>query len=91
VVPYYGHGRQQGDPAWGAAYTLLPDWLGSWHRDDRLFEEHYDGITAHLDQLILVAGKNDAGGLLTFGLYSDWCPPQVSALVLLLAAATVDS
>ena len=64
------------DPAWGAAYTLLPDWLGSWHRDDRLFEEHYDGITAHLDQLILVAGKNNAGGLLTFGLYSDWCPPQ---------------
>ena len=75
VVPFYGHGRQQGDPAWGAAYTLLPDWLGQWHRDDRLFQEHYDGITAHLDQLILVAGKNDAGGLLTFGLYSDWCPP----------------
>ena len=34
------------------------------------------GIAAHLDQLILVAGKNHAGGLLTFGLYSDWCPPQ---------------
>ena len=82
VVPFYGHGRQQGDPAWGAAYTLLPDWLDSWHRDERLFEQHYAGITAHLDQLILVAGKNDAGGLLTFGLYSDWCPPEVGAIII---------
>ena len=32
VVPFYGHGRQPGDPAWGAAYTLLPEWLSSWHR-----------------------------------------------------------
>lgn len=76
VVPFYGHGRQQGDPAWGAAYTLIPDWLGRWHRDTRVFEQHWAGLTAHMDQLILVASKNDAGGLLTFGLYSDWCPPQ---------------
>jgi alpha-L-rhamnosidase len=75
VVPFYGHGRQQGDPAWGAAYTLLPDWVDSWYRDDSVFSEHYAGITAHLDQLILVAEKNNADGLLTFGLYSDWCPP----------------
>ena len=81
VVPFYGHGRQPGDPAWGAAYTLLPEWLSSWHKDDRLFEQHYDGITAHLDQLIRVARQNEedytgADGLLTYGLYSDWCPPQ---------------
>jgi alpha-L-rhamnosidase len=49
-------------------------------QDDRVFEEHYSGITAHLDQLIRVAKQNeadhDAGGLLTYGLYSDWCPPE---------------
>ena len=76
VVPYYGHGRQQGDPAWGAAYTLLPEWLSTYYRDDTIFEEHYEGLTAHLDQLMLVADKNKADGLLTFGLYSDWCPPH---------------
>eukprot|EP01051_Picozoa_sp_SAG22_P021791 SAG22_NODE_4957_length_1123_cov_0.965820_2_plen_203_part_00 len=55
--------------------TLLPYWVDRWYRDDRIFSEHYAGITAHLDQLILVAEKNNADGLLTFGLYSDWCPP----------------
>lgn len=75
VVPFYGHGRQQGDPAWGAAYTLLPDWLDLYYRDDRLFSQHYAGIVAHLDQLIHVASINHNDGLLTFGLYSDWCPP----------------
>ena len=59
VVPYYGHGRQQGDPAWGAAYTLLPEWLSTYYRDDTIFEEHYEGLTAHLDQLMLVADKKD--------------------------------
>ena len=50
-------------------------------QDDTAFEKHYDGITAHLDQLIRVAKQNKedydgAGGLLTYGLYSDWCPPE---------------
>ena len=49
---------------------------------NRLFEQHYDGIVAHLDQLIRVAKQNEIDynngteGLLTYGLYSDWCPPQ---------------
>ena len=75
TCPFYGHGRQPADPAWGAAYTLISDWVATWYDDDRIFMEHYQGIKAHVDQLIHVAKSNNYGGLLTYGLYSDWCPP----------------
>jgi alpha-L-rhamnosidase len=89
-VPWYGRGFQPSDPAWGAAYTLLADWLGTYYDDSVIFERHYAGLTAHLDSLIKMAqgglvpgGPNDphpgvhggVDGLLAFGPYSDWCPP----------------
>ena len=69
-------GRWPADPAWGAAYTLLPEWVGVWYDDISLFADHYDGIKQHIDQLGRYAAANNASGLLTYGLYSDWCPPQ---------------
>ena len=77
TAPYYGHGRQPADPAWGAAFTLLPDWVDTWYRDDTLFEAHYDGIAAHVESLVRVAAENNASGLLTYGIYGDWCPPVI--------------
>jgi len=77
TVPFYGHGRQPADPAWGAAYTLLPEWVDLWFSDDSLFATHYEGIAAHMDGLIRTAQQNDMDGLLSYGLYSDWCPPIV--------------
>ena len=75
-VPYYGHGRDPADPAWGAAYAHIADWVGEYYHDDQIFATNYKGITAHLEQLIKTAGGDNAGGLLAYGGWSDWCPPQ---------------
>ena len=57
-----GHGRWPADPAWGAAYSLLPDWVGTWYDDVSLFANHYTGIKQHIDQLGRYAAANNAGG-----------------------------
>jgi hypothetical protein len=89
-VPWYGHGFEPADPAWGAAFSLLPDWIGQYYHDDQIFDRHYAGITAHLDSLIEMAGgallhggpndphpgAHNLDGLLAFGPYSDWCPAK---------------
>lgn len=90
-VPWYGHGFEPADPAWGAAFTLLPELIGALYDDDEIFVRHYAGITAHLESLISMAagallpggpndshpGKHDLDGLLlAFGPYGDWCPAQ---------------
>ena len=62
-VPYYGHGQDPADPAWGAAFALIADWVGTYYHDNQIFSTHYAGITAHTEQLIktadnLVNGRN---------------------------------
>ena len=32
-VPWYGHGNQPADPAWGSAYTFLADWVQTYFDD----------------------------------------------------------
>ena len=75
-VPYYGHGFDPADPAWGAAFPLLANWVGKYYHDDQIFSEHYEQITAHIDNLIGTAKINNADGLLTYGIWGDWCPPS---------------
>jgi alpha-L-rhamnosidase len=89
-VPWYGHGFEPADPAWGAAYSLLSDWIGTYSHDSQIFARHYVGITAHLDSVIKMAaggrlpggannphpGPHGWDGLLAFGPYSDWCPAK---------------
>ena len=75
-VPYYGHGFDPADPAWGAAFPLIANWVGKYYHDDQIFSEHYEQITAHIDNLIGTAKINDADGLLTYGIWGDWCPPS---------------
>ena len=75
-VPYYGHGRIPADPAWGTAYTFLSDWVGKYYHDNQIFEEHYEGITAHMDELVTTSKNNGGmGSLLSYSGWGDWCPP----------------
>lgn len=75
-VPFYGHGQDPADPAWGAAFPLIANWVGKYYHDDQIFAQHYSQITAHIDNLIATAAKNDLDGLLTYGGWGDWCPPS---------------
>ena len=75
-VPYYGHGFDPADPAWGAAFPLIADWVGKYYHDDQIFATHYTSIVAHTDQLIATANADNTTGLLTYGGWGDWCPPS---------------
>ena len=35
-MPWYHHGREPADPAWGAAYTFLADWVGKYYHDNQV-------------------------------------------------------
>ena len=72
-VPWYGHGHQPADPAWGSAYTFLADLVAEFYDDDAIFGAHYDGIRAHLESLRALATPD---GLLPFSWWGDWCPPS---------------
>ena len=76
TVPFYGHGRTPPDPAWGAAFTLLADWVGTYYGDTDIFQRHYPGLRLHMESLVSIAKVNNESGLLTFSSYSDWCPPS---------------
>eukprot|EP01004_Peranema_trichophorum_P002698 NODE_1736_length_1831_cov_65.029859_g1473_i0.p1 GENE.NODE_1736_length_1831_cov_65.029859_g1473_i0~~NODE_1736_length_1831_cov_65.029859_g1473_i0.p1 ORF type:complete len:488 (+),score=93.46 NODE_1736_length_1831_cov_65.029859_g1473_i0:103-1464(+) len=75
-APFYGHGTEPADPAWGSAYTFFADIIATYYEDDRIFGTHYEGIKAHLDFLIKEAASGNMDGLLTYSLHGDWCPPQ---------------
>eukprot|EP00750_Incisomonas_marina_P020197 INCI3819.1.p1 GENE.INCI3819.1~~INCI3819.1.p1 ORF type:complete len:646 (+),score=85.21 INCI3819.1:1504-3441(+) len=75
-VPWYGHGHEPADPAWGSAYTFLANIVAEHYKDDRIFAEHYDGIKGHLDSLRAEAAIDGMDGLLTFSWWGDWCPPS---------------
>ena len=47
-----------------------------YYHDDQIFSEHYEQITAHINNLIQTATINNADGLLTYGGWGDWCPPS---------------
>ena len=75
-VPFYGHGQDPADPAWGAAFPLIANWVGKYYHDDQIFSQHYTQITAHIDDLVKTAELNNLDGLLTYGGWGDWCPPD---------------
>ena len=45
VVPNYEHGPIPPDPAWGAAYALLWQWMGKYYDDHRATAAHYEGAS----------------------------------------------
>jgi len=75
-VPWYGHGQDPADPAWGAAFALIADWVGKYYHDDQIFATHYGAIQKHLEQLISTSVLDNEMGLLAYGGWGDWCPPS---------------
>lgn len=71
-VPWYGHGHEPADPAWGSAFTFLANLVATYYDDDQVFHEHYAGIKNHLDSLVNITDNN----LLKFSWWGDWCPPS---------------
>ena len=47
-VPWYGHGHQPADPAWGVAYSFLTDWLSTYYDDNRILAQHYQGTVIYI-------------------------------------------
>ncbi|EGD77258.1 hypothetical protein PTSG_12712 [Salpingoeca rosetta] len=74
-VPWYGHGHEPADPAWGSAYTFLADHVYQYYEDDEIAAQHYDGLRFHLESLIAQAANDSMDGLLAFSWWGDWCPP----------------
>lgn len=73
-APFYDHGSDNSDPAWGAAYTLLYHAMYKYYGDTRILLDHYDGVKTYLLSRISQLDANT--GLLTYSLYGDWCPPN---------------
>jgi alpha-L-rhamnosidase len=67
TVPFIWGGRPA-DPAWGTAYPLLCWSMYLFNGDQRILEDHYDGLKKYVDSLTAMAEKN----LLTFSRYGDW-------------------
>jgi hemoglobin-like flavoprotein len=76
-VPWYGHGHEPADPAWGSAYTFIADWVRTYYHDDQIVADHYPGIKQHLESLINQTIVDNMDGLLAFSWWGDWCPPSV--------------
>jgi hypothetical protein len=54
-----------------------------YYHDNQIFEEHYEGITAHLEELIKTSHDNEGAcdgkscdSLLSYSGWGDWCPPE---------------
>lgn len=76
-MPWYGHGHEPADPAWGSAYTFIADWVRTYYHDDQIVADHYPGIKQHLESLINQTIVDNMDGLLAFSWWGDWCPPSV--------------
>lgn len=69
-VPFYGHGGQPSDPAWGGGYTIIWHSMWQYFEDTRILDQHYDSVKLYLDSL---TRQLNPLGLLSFARYGDWC------------------
>jgi alpha-L-rhamnosidase len=69
TVPHR-YGRRPADPAWGSAYPLILWYMYEYYGDQRLLEEHYEGIKAWTDYLSTRAEN----GIVNYYYYGDWVP-----------------
>lgn len=67
TVPFIW-GQRPADPAWGTAYPLLCWYMYQYYGDQRILEQHYEGLKKYTDFLQSKA-KND---LVEFSHYGDW-------------------
>ncbi|KAH3761250.1 Alpha-L-rhamnosidase N-terminal domain protein [Pelomyxa schiedti] len=71
TVPFYNWGATPADPAWGAAYILIVNWMYKYYNDTRIIQRHYDGMRAYTENLRATADIRT--GLMSFARYGDWC------------------
>jgi len=71
IVPTGGWGFNWGNgPAWDSAYLIIPWTIYQYCGDERILEEHYEGMRRYFDFMTSMASDN----IVSFGL-GDWCPP----------------
>jgi len=69
IAPSYPGDRS--DPAWGGNYPILVWYLHQYYGDNRILEEHYEGMKRWLDYLASIAD----GHIVTEGHYGDHLLP----------------
>ena len=72
IAPSYPTDRS--DPAWGSNYPILVWYLHQYYGDDRILQEHYDGMKKWLDYLASIADNH----IVTEGHYGDHLLPGKS-------------
>ena len=61
------------DPTYATACVEFP-WIVSHYYDDKkIIEESLDAMTKWVDYL---GSQEDEDGIVSFGLFGDWCPPM---------------
>lgn len=78
TVPHV-YGSYPADPAWGTAYPLIAWYMWEQYGDQRILEEHYDGIKKWVE-LLRSRAKDD---VLSYSYYGDWVAvePTPGALI----------
>lgn len=61
-------GSRPADPAWGTAYPLIAWYMYQYYGDQRILEEHYDGLKAYVEFL----RSRAENGLVKYSYYGDW-------------------
>ena len=70
VVPFYGGGQPEADPAWGLAAWAVPATLASYFDDDRLERWWYPHARAYMEHWVRLAEAS--GGAPNSTKYGDW-------------------
>jgi len=70
TVPRGGR-KDAADPAWGAAYPLLLEYMYQQYGDRRIVEQHFEGIRRWAEFL---RSKTGPDGMLESAKYGDWVP-----------------
>ena len=70
VVPFYGGGQPDADPAWGVAAWAVPATLASYFDDERLEQWWYPRSRAYLEHWVGLAQAH--GGAPNTTRYGDW-------------------
>jgi len=61
-------GSRPADPAWGTAYPLIAWYVYQYYGDQRILEDHYEGIKMYVEFL----RSRAENGLVKFSHYGDW-------------------
>lgn len=61
------------DPTYATACVEFPWVVSRYYDDDRIVEESLETMTKWVDYL---GSQEDEDGIVSFGLFGDWCPPM---------------